>query len=351
VDDGSGNINRTYIIPSTTQTLTYCWDLCTACSTTTALTVTTAASATAITSNSASVAGNVSGTGITARGVCYASTQNPTLANSVASAGTGEGSFTANLSGLNPATLYYARAFAINANDTAFGAQISFTTLPGTPVQTVDVTYKVDVTNYIAAGNTIAANGIRIAGNFADRGARVNGTAMLNWNPTDAASAMTNSGNNIWSVTVTYPDSSVAKTQLYKFVNGNWGANEGGTGSAILTGQCGVDDGSGNINRTMVIPAASAIAAYCWDQCGSVCNTSSVLNSATDNLIYPNPFENRLMIKSTGNYSYRIASIDGKILMEGRLEPGNNEINTSRLPVGLLLLLRPGMPVWKIEKR
>jgi hypothetical protein len=340
VDDGSGNINRTFVIPSTTQTLTYCWDECAACTTASAPVVTTAASATAITANAASVGGTATGTGITARGVCFATTQNPTIANSVANAGTGEGNFTASLSGLNPNTLYYARAFATNAGGTSYGTEISFTTQPGTPVQTVDITYKVDVTNYIAAGNTIAANGIRIAGNFADRGARVNGTAMVNWTPTDAASAMTNAGNNVWSVTITYPDTSAGKIQSYKFVNGNWGANEGGTGSNILSGGCGADDGSGNINRILVIPSAAASnLAYCWDQCESVCTPTSVSSNLMDEAkVFPNPFDAELTVISRGTASFKIISLLGKVVSEGQLNAGNNRIQTLGLPKGVYML-------------
>lgn len=65
---------------------------------------------------------------ITERGIVFATTQNPTIANSkVAVAGT-TGSFDANLTGLLANTLYYARAFATNSAGTDYGAQISFTT-------------------------------------------------------------------------------------------------------------------------------------------------------------------------------------------------------------------------------
>jgi hypothetical protein len=65
----------------------------------------------------------------TERGVVYSTTQNPTLADSkVVSAGTGTGSFSANVSGLTPNTTYYIRAYATNAKGTAYGEEMSFTT-------------------------------------------------------------------------------------------------------------------------------------------------------------------------------------------------------------------------------
>ena len=88
---------------------------------------------TSIAANSATCGGNVTsdgGAAVTERGICYATTATPTTANSKVTSGTGTGTFTANMSGLTASTLYYVRAYAINANGTAYGAQQSFTTLP-----------------------------------------------------------------------------------------------------------------------------------------------------------------------------------------------------------------------------
>jgi phosphodiesterase/alkaline phosphatase D-like protein len=93
-------------------------------------TVTTTA-ASAISSTTASSGGNVTSNGganITARGVCYATTGNPTTSNGKVAGGTGTGGFTGNLTGLSPSTTYYVRAYATNSAGTAYGSQISFTT-------------------------------------------------------------------------------------------------------------------------------------------------------------------------------------------------------------------------------
>ena len=63
-----------------------------------------------------------------------------------------------------------------------------------------DVTYKVDITNYVAGGATLAANGIRVGGNFGDFGGSVAAGPVANWSPGDANSAMTDEGNNICSI-------------------------------------------------------------------------------------------------------------------------------------------------------
>jgi hypothetical protein len=149
-----------------------------------------------------------------------------------------------------------------------------------------DVTYKVDVTNYLAA-NTLAANGIRVGGNFGDFGATVAAGPVASWSPGDANSAMTDEGNNIWSITMSYPVASLGATQLYKFVNGDWGANEGtDAANTIATDSCGVDDGAGNINRTYALMPGTV--CYVWDAC-TACGVSVAENAIANLTVAPNP--------------------------------------------------------------
>lgn len=103
-------------------------------------TVTTAAIS-AITPVSAKSGGNVSDDGgatVSARGVCWNTTGTPTIANNNTSNGTGLGSFTSNLTSLNPSTTYFVRAYATNTAGTAYGNEVSFTTLAPTPTLIVD---------------------------------------------------------------------------------------------------------------------------------------------------------------------------------------------------------------------
>jgi len=91
---------------------------------------TTAASAIATTT--ATISGNVSsdgGAAVTARGVCYATTATPTIANSKTNDGTSTGAFNSSLSGLSPGVKYYVRSYATNSAGTSYGNEVSFTTL------------------------------------------------------------------------------------------------------------------------------------------------------------------------------------------------------------------------------
>ena len=75
--------------------------------------------------------GNVTSDGnldVTARGVCWSTSPNPTISNSKTTDGTGTGSFTSNVTGLAEGTTYYVRAYATNSKGTAYGAEKSFTT-------------------------------------------------------------------------------------------------------------------------------------------------------------------------------------------------------------------------------
>jgi uncharacterized protein (TIGR02145 family) len=96
----------------------------------------TTAAVTGITLTTAVSGGNITADGngaITARGICWATTATPTITNSITTDSTGTGSFTSNLTGLLPATTYYVRAYATNSAGTAYGNEVSFTTILGAP--------------------------------------------------------------------------------------------------------------------------------------------------------------------------------------------------------------------------
>lgn len=81
--------------------------------------------------NSASGGGNVSadgGASVSARGLCWNTSGNPTISDAYSSDGSGTGTFSSSLSGLNSSTTYYVRAYATNQVGTAYGNQVSFTT-------------------------------------------------------------------------------------------------------------------------------------------------------------------------------------------------------------------------------
>jgi uncharacterized protein (TIGR02145 family) len=100
-----------------------------------------------ITATTATSGGNViedGGGTVTARGVCWSTSQNPTISGNHTTNGNGLGTFTSQITGLNPNTTYFVRAYATNSEGTSYGSQVSFTTLdfampcPGIPTVTYE---------------------------------------------------------------------------------------------------------------------------------------------------------------------------------------------------------------------
>ncbi len=116
--------------------------------------------ATAISGTSATSGGKIStdgGSAITAKGICWSTNQNPTTADSKTIDGAGKTSFTSQLTGLTKGTTYYARAYATNSIGTAYGAQITFTTLDIATITTSSITVLTD--SSAVAGGVIVSNG------------------------------------------------------------------------------------------------------------------------------------------------------------------------------------------------
>ena len=65
---------------------------------------------------------------ITLRGICWNTSPNPTIKDSITKDAAGTGTFVSNITRLLPNTTYYARAYATNKKGTAYGLQVSFTT-------------------------------------------------------------------------------------------------------------------------------------------------------------------------------------------------------------------------------
>ena len=124
-----------------------------------------------ITSTTAVSGGNITDDGgatITSRGVCWSTTSYPTIGDNLTSNGTGAGTFTSNITGLQPFTQYHVRAYATNSAGTAYGSEVIFTshpielaTLTTTAVTTTSETSVIsggNITN--DGGGSITARGV-----------------------------------------------------------------------------------------------------------------------------------------------------------------------------------------------
>ena len=121
-----------------------------------------------ITDTSAVSGGNITddgGVDITARGVCWDTSPEPTLNDSLSIDGNGSGQFTSQLGRLSPETRYYLRAYASNSVGTAYGQELEFTTVQGKPelpvVTTEDVVLVTD-SSAISGGDVTEDGGSEI---------------------------------------------------------------------------------------------------------------------------------------------------------------------------------------------
>ncbi|MCX6722725.1 MAG: hypothetical protein NT094_01495, partial [Candidatus Staskawiczbacteria bacterium] len=130
----------------------------------------TTASVGSITTTSATAGGNITvdgGASVTGRGVCWATTTGPTITNSKTLDGTGIGSFSSSLTGLNPGMTYFIRAYATNSAGTAYGNEFSFTTTANLSTITTTAITAITSSSATSGGNitidgggTITARGV-----------------------------------------------------------------------------------------------------------------------------------------------------------------------------------------------
>jgi hypothetical protein len=92
-----------------------------------------------VTSTTATGAGNVTSQGgeaVSARGLCWSTSANPTVAGSHTTNGSGTGAYTGSVTGLSGNTRYHLRAYATNGGGTAYGSDVTFYYDTGAPTTT-----------------------------------------------------------------------------------------------------------------------------------------------------------------------------------------------------------------------
>ena len=180
--------------------------------------------ASSITTSSAISGGNVTSQGssaVTARGVCYGLNSYPTVDEDICvSSGSGTGAFTSTLTGLQPNTLYYYRAYATNSYGTAYGQYYTFITTSTGALPTVTTT----VASNITSSSAVSGGNVTSQGNSAvtSRGVCYSTT---NSTPTISNSTVT-SGSGTGSFTTTLSGLSPGTTYYYRA----YATNSAGTG-------------------------------------------------------------------------------------------------------------------------
>ena len=176
------------------------------------------------------------------KGVCWSTTQSPTINSAKTEDGNGSATFTSNLTGLTASTTYYVRAYATNIVGTAYGNEVTFETanVTGAVLTTTEVT-TVTSESAVAGGNITDAGG----GNITARGICW-GTAA---NPTIAGNKTTSgTGPGIFSGTL------IGLTNGTTYYYRAYATNDSGTTyGQELHFITPVTDVEGNIYKTVII--------------------------------------------------------------------------------------------------
>ncbi len=122
----------------------------------------TTAEATSVTASSAISGGNVTddgGVSVTKRGVCWNTSTGPIITSSKTSDGTGTGTYSSTISGLDPGIKYYVRAYATNSVGTGYGNEIQFTTVASLSILTTAAVTVITSTTATSGGNITVDGG------------------------------------------------------------------------------------------------------------------------------------------------------------------------------------------------
>lgn len=95
------------------------------------------------------------GADVTERGVCWSTTQTPTIADGFTVDGAGLGEFESVIENLTPNTKYYVRAYATNSAGTAYGDEVSFTTEDEIPEDVFVDERDGNVYRFVTIGNQV----------------------------------------------------------------------------------------------------------------------------------------------------------------------------------------------------
>jgi hypothetical protein len=207
------------------------------------------------------------GATITERGVVYATTTNPTVADTKVTVAGTTSPYTANLTGLTGATTYYARAYAINSVGTSYGNNITFaTTTPASPptVVTGSAAFTTDTSSEFNGNEVTSGHGFTVA----ERGIVFSDTETT---PTteDRVVTATTGGVGTYNLTMTGLE---AETTYYvrAYAISSEGTGYGDVETFVTSAPYASDEGDGywawspgnsqaTVGRTQPTPASSSV--------------------------------------------------------------------------------------------
>jgi uncharacterized protein (TIGR02145 family) len=154
-----------------------------------------------ITISTATTGGNITSDGgaeVIARGVCWGTASQPLISGPHTSDSNGDGIFVSNLSGLTAGTLYYVRAYATNEVGTAYGNEVSFSTVtPSVPALTTREVTLITSTSSVSGGNITSDGGSSITAKGVCWGTTADPTIINNNNKTSNGTGKDNYASDL----------------------------------------------------------------------------------------------------------------------------------------------------------
>lgn len=174
-----------------------------------------------ITASGATCGGDITsdgGAGILEKGVVWSTSPNPTTNNFMSNDGGGTGPFTSSINhNVLPSTLYYVRAYARNQVGTAYGNEVTFTSLSGIASVITNSTNNITTNTAECIGNIVSDGGFSIT----DRG--------FCYSSTNTSPTITDSYQSFGSGTGTYNGTLTGLTQNTTYYVRAYAINSNGT--------------------------------------------------------------------------------------------------------------------------
>ncbi len=146
------------------------------------------------------------GTAVLNRGVCWSTSSKPTIGLITKTTGDAGSPFVSKMNNLTPATTYYVRAYATNAQGTAYGNELSFKTPPALPTLTTNVITGTSSSTAVTGGEITNDGGASIT----SRG--VCWSTVPNFDPSTVTDNRTKDGVGTGSYTSTITGLAVSTT-------------------------------------------------------------------------------------------------------------------------------------------
>ena len=105
---------------------------------------------------------NNGGAAVTARGICWSLTANPTISDNKTTDGIGTGKFVSTINGINLGATYFIRSYATNSVGTAYGDQIILSTDQSLPTLTTEIVSSITTSTAVCGGNITGDGGAAI---------------------------------------------------------------------------------------------------------------------------------------------------------------------------------------------